>query len=62
MSDHGVIKNNIFEHNRKYALEHYFAETVSVEDYDSENHDEVFLFTFTNDQGVVVRREYVMLK
>ena len=62
MSDHEVIKNNIFEHNQRYGSELYFAETVSVEDYDSENHDEVFLFTFTNDQGDVVRREYVMLK
>jgi len=60
MSDHEVVKNRILKYNQK--SEFYFRVTVGVEDYHSESHDEVFLFTFTDNQVGVVRREYVITK
>lgn len=60
MSNHELRINEKLEYYQK--SDYYGWATVSVEDYDSENHDEVFLFTFTDNQGEVVRREYIMIK
>ena len=60
MSNHELRINEKLEYYQK--SDYYGWAAVSVEDYDSENHDEVFLFTFTDNQGEVVRREYIMIK
>lgn len=60
ISNHKFIISRILDHYQKSEL--YFGVTVDAEDYKSENHQEAFKITFTNNNSEVVTREYIILK
>lgn len=65
MSDHEVIKERMLKNMKKSVKEgisYPEAVDVRVEDYSSKNHEEVFLFTLTDNQGFVVYRRYSIMK